>query len=256
VVTEGGELDCGELKVVNSDPRRGSIVKRISLLCVVSGLVATGCLDNDRKHTPRAPDAAGPLDSAIILARIPISVDSVCASTPSRDERSICRNRIGPMTRTTTRAALDTLFASVRDDSILIEGGAYPSSVVNSGRADSIVIMWSDSTRTLITGFAALGAGWKTPDGLTAGSPMEDLLNVLGPKLRMLGFGWDYGGTIMLAGTRLEDSGIFFRMEPTATDSAARAARERVRGDRPFDPASADVRALKPRVRTIDILWK
>lgn len=229
-----------------------------TLFIVVLLMYATGC-DQETRDARAAAKAAAPampvrFDSTVALAHMTEVVDSACAAPPSRTDRLICSARVGPLARGATRASLDTLFDRVRDDSVFIEGDAYPSTVVNSGRPDSAVVLWVDRSRAAASGITSLGPAWHTPDGLQVGSSMTDLLASLGPQLRVLGFGWDYGGTVILGGTRLENSGIFFRT--AVAQGADSGASARVKGDKPYDPSSPDVRALRLTVRSIDILWK
>jgi hypothetical protein len=72
----------------------------------------------------------------------------------------------------------------------------------------------------------------------------------------VLGFGWDYGGTVMLEATRLENSGLFFRTEPRTESGSTRETYQRVQGDRPFPSSHPDVRALDLVVSRLDVIWR
>ena len=145
---------------------------------------------------------------------------------------------------------------SVRDELVDTgEGMSEPGTVVNSGRPDSARVVWSDSTRSRIAGVLALGAAWRTADRLGVGSSLADIERVAGP-VQVLGFGWDYGGSVMLDGTRLEKSGLVFRLEPRAQAGYASEAYQRVRGDRPYTSSHPDVRALDLVVGRLDVIWR
>ena len=199
------------------------------------------------------PDTAPSADSAVTSARTTLA----CTLNQSANDRTICADRLGPITRTTTRADLAGLFPtpSLVDTAVHVGEGQFEPGTILVAHGDSLTIIWSDSTRSRIVGFTGLGRAWRTPDGLHVSSSLAEMERVLGP-FAVLGFGWDYGGTAMLANTALEDSGIFFRMQPRHDSTRATAAYQRVRGDREYPTNSVDVRALDLIVRAIDINWR
>src|SRR5687768_337222 len=101
-----------------------------------------------------------------------------------------------------------------------------------------------------------LGPAWRTPEGIGVGSTLEDLEKAIGP-FNVLGFGWDYGGTVMLEGTQAEAANgmLFYRLAPAMDSLNLSPEYARVRGDNPYASNSADVRALRLEVRSIDIMW-
>ena len=145
--------------------------------------------------------------------------------------------------------------ATFRDTAVHVGEGQFEPGTILVADGDSLSIVWRDSTRTRIVGFTGLGRGWHTASGLRVGSSVAEMEAVLG-TFAVLGFGWDYGGTAMLANTPLQDSGIFFRMQPRHDSTRTTAAYRRVRGDRAYPTDSADVRALDLVVRAIDISWR
>jgi hypothetical protein len=143
------------------------------------------------------------------------------------------------------------MFHNMRDTRIDTgEGDMEAATIVNSGGQDSAIVIWRDSTRSHIQSVANIGPAWRTTDGLGVGSTLQEITNKIGTP-QVLGFGWDYGGTLMLTGTSLENSGIFFRMEPAAT--VADSIRDRIRGDHPFPSDDPGIDAMKLYVRRIDV---
>jgi len=102
-----------------------------------------------------------------------------------------------------------------------------------------------------------LGPAWRTPEGIGVGSTLEDLEKAIGP-FNVLGFGWDYGGTVMLEGTRAEVANgiLFYRLAPAVDSLSLSPEYARVRGDKPYASISPDVRALRLVVRAVDINWE
>lgn len=230
----------------------------------ILALVLSACTSPDRGPAaqqdsaaarPSGDDAdttAGAADSAVTrLAN--------CAAPPTRDDRTLCPpDRIGPLRRNTSRADLDTIFppALLHDQPVDVgEGMLEPGTRINVGRPDSAQIVWADSSRSRIRSVLALGPAWRTPDGLGVGSSLQEIEQRLG-VVSVLGFGWDYGGTVTLVGTPLADSGLFFRTHPRSPDARATAAYQRVRGEQSFRSDDPDVRALDPVVGRIDVIWR
>lgn len=223
-------------------------------------VTSSSCRDADER-VATSPDTAGvsqsdsapSADSAAVSPRTTLA----CTLTTSANDRTICPDRLGPITRTTTRAELAGLFPrpSLVDTAVHVGEGQFEPGTILVAHGDSLSIIWSDSTRSRIVGFTGLGRSWRTPDGLHVSSSLAEMEAVLG-TFAVLGFGWDYGGTAMLANTPLQASGIFFRMQPRHDSTRATAAYRRVRGERAYPTNSADVRALDLIVHAIDISWR
>jgi len=60
----------------------------------------------------------------------------------------------------------------------------------------------------------------------------------------------------MLDGTRLENSGLFFRLQPRSEGAVTTEAYQRVRGDQPYASTDADVRSLDLIVARVDVTWR
>jgi hypothetical protein len=226
-------------------------MRRYSTLFVITTLLAgvlSGCKDKPNGASNTMPDTTTQMVSTDTSTAATVSE---CDREQAADSRLICPHRIGAVSATTTRLSLDTMFQDVRDTTIDTgEGDFQSATIINSGARDSAILIWSDSTRTQLHFIANIGPGWRTPDGITIGSALQDIVDKVG-NVKVLGLGWDYGGTLVLDGTRLANSGIFFRMQPAGatTDSAAST----IRGDRPFDADDPGVKALRFFVARIDI---
>jgi hypothetical protein len=223
---------------------------------------AISCADPDpdagTARDTAAPSAADYTAAGDAPASPPRADAASCDVAYSTTDRAICPPlRVGPITSATTRAEVAATFDAdlQRDEQVDVGEGTFePGTRINVGRADSATIVWRDSTRTQVRSVVALGPAWRTPDGLGVGSSLSDIEAALG-KFAVLGFGWDYGGTLMLEGTKLERSGLFLRTEPRADDARAQGALQRLRGDQPFASDDPDVRALDLVVRRVDVIW-
>lgn len=126
--------------------------------------------------------------------------------TPQQDTTIIPGDRVGPVTRKTTRAELARLYgkATLSDRTIAgAEGiGSFPVTGVNLGPQRSFTVVWKDEKRTEAIAVRELGTAWKTPEGLRVGLPLAQLRQILG-EFQLYGLAWDYSGTVRLEQTRL-----------------------------------------------------
>ncbi len=126
------------------------------------------------------------------------------------------------------------------------EGIMQSGTVVAEGTLMAQEVIWADSERSRIERIRVLGEGIRDPSGLGLGSTLAEMEKALGP-FELSGFGWDYGGTVSLKGTKLEklDGRVVFRLEPR--DSGAEGVQEAmntVSGDVLFASGAAEVEAL------------
>jgi len=117
---------------------------------------------------------------------------------------------------------------NVRDADVDIgEGETEPGTVLFPGDSQrEIWILWKDADRKRfpksiqIFGKRSL---WKTAHGITLGSSLKDLERLNGRPFSLMGFEWDYGGTVMSwKGGALEDvkSGhVIVRLSPPSDDT-------------------------------------
>ncbi|MEA5598081.1 hypothetical protein [Rivularia sp. UHCC 0363] len=114
--------------------------------------------------------------------------------------------RVGAVTPETTRADLVKIFgeSNLKDDTILQAEGtvSVPATKVNSDTKRAFIVFWKDETRQKIAYIQGFGSEWKTPEGIGIGTALKELRQKLG-EFKLTGFGWDYGGSVNLAGTNL-----------------------------------------------------
>ena len=145
--------------------------------------------------------------------------------------------------------------ASLTDMDINVgEGYTEKGTMIRTG-GDSIAVTWTDSTRTRISGFRQLSSAWRTSEGIGVGSTLDEVDRAMG-GVKVLGFGWDYGGTIMLPESHPAFDMLYLRGDYAADDPEAQAAAQKIRGDNPYSPSDPDVKKLKVRIRSIDIIWR
>jgi hypothetical protein len=93
---------------------------------------------------------------------------------------------------------------------------------------------------------------WRTGEGITIGTPLSKIEALNRRPFRLLGFAWDYGGTVVSwsdgALQRWAGSGrLILRLEPDQTGTALPEYLQ-VQGDREFSSAHPAMRKLNPTV--------
>ncbi|MBD2681869.1 MULTISPECIES: hypothetical protein [Nostoc] len=136
------------------------------------------------------------IDSSVTIAKSQTLTDTLI----------IPGERVGPITRTTTKQDLVKLFGASRVVDKTISGaegiGSFAATQLKLDGGRSLLVVWSDNTRTKPLDVRNLGSGWKTREGIGVGTPLSELRKQLG-NFKLYGLGWDYGGTILLDSTKL-----------------------------------------------------
>ncbi|MBH8577815.1 hypothetical protein I8752_33610 [Nostocaceae cyanobacterium CENA369] len=147
--------------------------------------------------------------SATPAIALPQQIDRsfiIAKSQPLTDTLIVPGERVGPVTRTTTKQDLVKLFGASRLVDKTISGaegiGSFAATQVNLKQGRSLLIVWSDRTRTKPLDVRNLGYAWKTREGIGIGTPLSELRRKLG-NFKLFGLAWDYSGTILLDSSRL-----------------------------------------------------
>ncbi|MGD1905268.1 MAG: hypothetical protein ACFB0C_04650 [Leptolyngbyaceae cyanobacterium] len=180
---------------------------------------------------------------------VPAAPLTVAESEPAADLETtqiIPGERFGPLTSETSRADLVALFGveALQDTEIPAgEGTTEPGTQVNLGPGKSFSVVWVDDSQTRPLLVKEFGPAWRTPDGLGLGTSFAELQTVLGP-FSFYGFGWDYGGTVILEGTNLDpDYGLLImRLQPDIDpNQVLPEVLQSVMGDGTFDSEAVDL---------------
>ncbi|MFN6536426.1 MAG: hypothetical protein RM021_008645 [Nostoc sp. EkiNYC01] len=131
---------------------------------------------------------------------------TIAKSQPLTDTLIVPGERVGPITRTTTKRDLVKLFGASRLVDKTISGaegiGSFAATQLKLDRGRSLLVVWSDKTRTKPLDVRNLGSAWKTREGIGVGTSLSELRKKLG-NFKLYGLGWDYGGTILLDSSKL-----------------------------------------------------
>ncbi|MFS8035637.1 hypothetical protein ACI7BZ_01515 [Xanthobacter sp. AM11] len=135
------------------------------------------------------------------------------------------------------------------------EGTTAQATVLFRGdRERRAEIEWRDMARRRAPASVTVGEGsrWQTPEGIGVGARLEEVEAANGGPFILAGFGWDYAGTVYdWEGGRLARTGcrLILRFEPAA------GMGEGLDGDRDFRSDSPAMRAARPVVREMLLLW-
>lgn len=161
--------------------------------------------------------APQPVESSL---KVDSEVDLVAASQLPFETLIRPGQSVGPVTPDTTRADLAAAFgeAQLEDMAVHIgEGFTESGTRVNLGETQSFSVIWNPET-----GKAAeardFGTAWRTPEGVGMGTSLKELEAIAGP-LELYGFGWDYGGTVILGkDIAMSHEGLLLRVQPRSED--------------------------------------
>ncbi len=162
---------------------------------------------------------------------------------------------VGPVTANTSHSDLGKIFDPDRLKDVeasMGEGFTRPGTRVELGESRSFTIVWANADRTQVAEVRDIGSDWRTPEGIQPGISLEELEAILGP-FQFSGFAWDYGGTVMLEGTTLDnyDSQLIVRLQPTPADTHQTQALREVLGDELVDSDHESFNEIHPIVDEI-----
>jgi hypothetical protein len=233
---------------------------------LIAVVMMASCASNPSSEVPApAPaettpttQAASPTDAANAPAA-PATAPSTRATTAEpdttleNDTTVVPGDRVGPITRDTTRADLAEAFgeANLKDETVALgEGETEAGTIVYPDSERSLTVVWTDDSRTKLGAVINLGPAWKTPEGIGVGMPFSELQNKLG-EFQLYGFDWDYGGTVVLENSQLAkyDGLLILRVEPAADASEKSPSNyEAVIGDQLFPSTDPNFQNLGIKV--------
>ncbi|MDZ8093244.1 MAG: hypothetical protein RMZ42_15120 [Nostoc sp. DedQUE05] len=185
---------------------------------------------------------------------------TVAKSQPLQDTLIVPGERVGPITRTTTKQDLVRLFGASHLVDKTISGaegiGSFAATQLNLNQGRSLLVVWSDNTRTKPLDVRNLGSAWKTREGIGVGTSLSELRKKLG-NFKLYGLGWDYGGTILLDSSKLSryQGKIIFRVDaaPNASEKFLNDY-QAVSGDGTFSSSNPHWKPLGIRLAEIIVV--
>ena len=176
--------------------------------------------------------------------------------------------RVGPITATTSEDDLIRLYGRehvARRPIIVADGESRPGTIVLGRTPDALEVLWSDDA-FLQPERVIIGGGktrWKSPEGVTVGTTLDELTKLNGRPFTFLGFGWEDGGMIVSwNGGRLGrswDLGSTARIRlgtDRGFDHLTAAEQHTILGDREVSSSNPIVAALGVRIWEIVLLFR
>jgi hypothetical protein len=195
----------------------------------------------------------------LAVAKTPNHELTIAQTNPLRDTLIIPGERVGPITKNTSRQELTKLFGASRLQDKTIFGpegmGKFPATRVNLGQERSFTVVWADEKRTRPATIRDFGSAWKTPQGIGVGTSLAELRKQLG-EFKLYGLAWDYSGTILLENTKLSNyKGKLNLQVAPAPDAAKKFPRQyqAVMGDGTFSSSNPNWQPLGIRVQQMTV---
>lgn len=193
--------------------------------------------------------------SYLVEAKTPNYQFTIAQATPLKDTLIMPGERVGPVTKNTSRQDLVKLFGAATLQDRTISGpegiGTFSATRVNLGSQRSFTVVWTDAKRTKAATIRDLGSAWKTPQGIGIGTSFAELRKQLG-EFKLYGLAWDYSGTILLENTKLANykGKLNLQVGPTP-DAAKKYPRQyqAVMGDATFSSSNPNWQPLEIRVQ-------
>jgi hypothetical protein len=181
--------------------------------------------------------------------------------------------RVGPIKASSSEEDLRNSFGAraVTSKEIDVgEGMTEPGTVVYEGiSGKALGVLWKDKLRTRpsvvfvcygqIRNLKRSGScSWRTPDGISFGTTLDDLERRNGKPFRLLGFGWDYPGTVVswedgrLAKPLTGSGRLLVRLIPIVTRlPSGESSSEAVMGDKEILSSFPLMQKLNPVVYSL-----
>lgn len=214
----------------------------------------------------------------VILIGFPSAHIFAAQPTPTIDWTIVPGQRFGPISLNTSEDKLRELFGAgnVHRENIGVgEGETEPGTVVFPNTTRTLNVFWLDATtRDRIKEIHINGdkSVWKTDKGITLGTALKQLEKLNGRPFSLMGFAWDYAGTIVdCNGGRLKELGcvnpndsarvlrgrtLLLRLAPTKSvenemTASERKAYKEVMGETVFSSAHPAMQRINPQVYTM-----
>ncbi len=174
--------------------------------------------------------------------------------------------RVGPISAKTTRADLVRLFGAknVEDGDVTVGDEVGPGTLVMKDQPDAALgILWNDDTpephiasiHFCPENGSAVACRWHTEDAIGFGTTLKTLEKMNGGKFKLLGFAWDFEGTVISWNggrlQRLSDGCLGIGLAPRPDQPIPEGKRDfydQVTGDKEFWSSDTAMQTLDPCV--------
>ena len=105
-----------------------------------------------------------------------------------------------------------------RQEIYLGEGATAPGFVIFGDTRNAVEVYYDTSfvkDRPALLRITEEGTDWKSPEGITIGTTLEELVRINGKPVTFWGFGWDYGGAVSNWNGGKIDAGLMLVLNDT-----------------------------------------
>ncbi len=149
-------------------------------------------------------------------------------------------------------AILERYGQDAKADSIYIgEGFFWPGVKVYPDTKNELQIAWdteADTDLPTLLRVQSPGTDWKTNQGITIGTTLEELIDINGGHFQFLGFGWDYGGKVSNLENGNISNNLFITLEEVTGTTTELLGDQEISTDNPVvQPKNIQVVTLETR---------
>lgn len=170
--------------------------------------------------------------------------------------------RVGEITANTNREKLTQLFpptiAKLKDVEVpLGEGMTAQGTKVEISKENQFTIIWKNEEKSQVEKIVDFGSAWNLPEEIHVNTTWKVLQEKLG-EFQLFGFRWDYGGTLQLEDTPLEEyqDYLIIRVAPSLEAiSSNTEALNAVSGERLIESENPNLQQLNLKVSEIIVTF-
>jgi hypothetical protein len=204
---------------------------------------------------------------ALSAATVVVALTTVGAGAAPADTRLLDCS-VFPVDATAARLVARFGREQVADGAVEVgEGESEPGTIVFPDSGDSKVeIIWHDAvgrSRPQRVFVRTAASRWRSATGLRIGLDLQRVERINRKPFRLLGFGWDYGGTVSSwSGGALDHDRdapcyVSAAFNPAASDATDRMSIEaQVLGEREFSSGHPAMQALNPVVVELTLMYR
>lgn len=203
--------------------------------------------------------------TSIIIIEILVMVNCVFSKNENDEWLIKPGISVGRITKNSTETDLIKFFGKenvVRGKIPIGEGQSIDGTIIYKGTNDQLYVIWKNSFTPPINRIIIRkkNTKWKTNDGITIGSSLNDLIKLNGKDFTISGFEWDYPGTIITWNNgKLEENykiGKKFAANFVPTNTAMVKGYETVLGNKGRTTDNQIFKSLNLKIESMAIIFE
>lgn len=171
---------------------------------------------------------------------------------------------VGEINQNCTKKDLIDIFGEnnvVESNIGLAEGESIIGIKIYHNTPNELEVLWKDSKFQKIDRIIIRRKGtlWKTIDGITIGTSLSDVVKINGEEITILGFEWDYAGTLVSWNNgKLEKKYPIGKKFAMSFESMSGKVKEyeSVLGDKEFGSDNSVIKSMNLKVASIAIIFE